>query len=208
MSIPVTLNGITYTIPTVGETNWGQNTTSYLVALGNGGLLSLDGGSFPLLADVNFGPNYGVITPYLKSEATNPASTGVIRLGNTDAIAWRNDSNTGDIPLTVNAGVLTFDGAPVGGGTGLPRTDVTGTTQLAVTGNMYILVNVAATTVTLPLAPSEGNIVVVVPANGLKTNVINPNGETISNVAGSMIMDNPNATVTLQYLNGSWRFIL
>ena len=42
MSVIVTLNGIPYEIPTTGEVGWGQNTTNYLVALGSGGLLSLE----------------------------------------------------------------------------------------------------------------------------------------------------------------------
>jgi len=43
--------------------------------------------------------NFGVLI----SNATNPAAAGVIRLGNTEIMAWRNAANNADITLTVNA---------------------------------------------------------------------------------------------------------
>ena len=86
-------------------------------------------------------------------------------------------------------------------------TTVTGTSQTAVAGAGYALANVAATTVTLPASPSLYDKVVVKPTNGLTTNLIDPNGETIEGVAGTMIIDNEYAVVSLQYLNGSWRLV-
>ncbi len=207
MSIPVTLNGIVYQIPTVSETGWGQNTTAYLVAVSNG-FLSLNGGAFTLASEVNFGPTYGIASPWLRSGTAMPAQSGVLRLTETESISWRNSTNTADIPLTVVGGQLTFNGVPIINANGFTRITVTGTTQTAVSGFAYVLTNVAATTVTLPASPGSGDIVQVIPANLLQTNVIDPGANTISGIAGAMTLDNKNASVTLQYLNGSWRFII
>ncbi len=118
MSIAVTLNGVLYQIPTVGESDWGQNTTNYLVALGSGGLLSLEGGNFPLINDVNFGPYKGVLSPYYQSGQLLPASTGLLRLTNTESVTWRNATDNGDLSLHVVGNQLYFAGFPVGGGGG------------------------------------------------------------------------------------------
>ena len=118
MSIAVTLNGVLYQIPTVGESDWGQNTTNYLVALGSGGLLSLEGGNFPLINDVNFGPYKGVLSPYYQSGQLLPASTGLLRLTNTESVTWRNATDSGDLSLHVVGNQLYFAGFPVGGGGG------------------------------------------------------------------------------------------
>lgn len=88
-----------------------------------------------------------------------------------------------------------------------PFTIVSITTQAAVAGVPYLLTNVSATTVTLPASPSANDKVVVKPANGLATNIINPNGATIEGVVGNMTIDNAAAVVNLQYLNGSWRLV-
>lgn len=124
MSTNVTLNGIVYTIPTTGEVGWGSNLTSYLVALGSGGILSLAGGNFPLTADVNFGPNFGVKSPYFESGlvGTIPATQGVLRLDNTESVMWRNAANTGNLALSIVGDQLYFAGNPIGGGTASPLT--------------------------------------------------------------------------------------
>ncbi len=209
MSVPLILNGVTYTIPTVGETSWGQNTTSYLVALGSGGLLALSGGAFTLTSDVNFGPNFGIASPYFGSGAAGGSGTGVLRLTNTESVVWRNSGNTGDLVLNVVGNALTFDGAPIGT-FGFPRTTVIGTTVTMVTGNQYTCTNVAAVTATLPPSPSEGNVCLVVFTNGLTTNLIDPGANTIGTpgVSGVMTCDIASAPIQLQYLNGGWRFIV
>ena len=117
MSKIVTLNGIQYSIPQTGEVGWGNGLTNYLVALSSG-VFSLDGGSMPLLSDLNIGPNFGLITPYVTSTSTNPALTGSIRLANTDFISWRNSTNTADLPLYLVGDALYFNGAAIGSGGG------------------------------------------------------------------------------------------
>ncbi len=101
MSTSITFNGVGYTIPAEGD-NYGDDLSSYLVAIASGALQKT-GGTFTLSAEVNFGATYGLKSVYLKSQATNPASTGIIRLGNAEAIGWRNAANNADLSISVNA---------------------------------------------------------------------------------------------------------
>lgn len=112
MSTPITLNGVGYTIPAVGDRAWGTSLSSYLVALSTG-VLSKAGGSFTLTADADFGSNFGLKSLYFKSRGT-ASTTGVFRLGNTESIGWRNAANSGDKVLKVNSSdQLEFDGTPI-----------------------------------------------------------------------------------------------
>lgn len=112
MATSVLLNGITYSIPAVGESGWGTNVSSYLVALSTG-VLSKAGGTFTLLADVDFGTDFGLKAKYYKSRGT-VSTTGIFRLANTEAISWRDQANATDLALSVNASdQLEFAGNPV-----------------------------------------------------------------------------------------------
>jgi len=113
MSTAVTLNSTTYTIPATADDAWGDQVAAYLIALSTG-VLSKAGGSFTLAAEADLGTSYGLKGPYLKSSTSNPASVGVLRLANTESIAWRNADNTADVSLSVDASNnLTFAGAPI-----------------------------------------------------------------------------------------------
>lgn len=111
MASVVTFNGSNYVIPATGDTGWGNNVSSYLIAIA-AGALQKTGGSFTLSAEVDFGASFGVKSLYVKSRSINTALTGAIRLAaNADSIVWRRNDNTGDLPLTVNASnQLTFNG--------------------------------------------------------------------------------------------------
>ena len=122
MASIVTLNGIPYVIPDTGEVGWGQEVHNYLVALGSGGVLTLEGGNFTLLNELNTGPTYGIASPYFRSGIDPAASTGVLRLTNSEAVVWRNSANTGDLTLNVVGNQLYFAGLPVGGGSVSPLT--------------------------------------------------------------------------------------
>lgn len=98
MSTPTTLNGVSYAIPAVNDGNWGTVVSNYLIALSTG-TLTKAGGTFTLTAEVNFGVTHGIKVPYVKSQGTNPAGTGVFRLANSQAVSWRNFSNNADLPL-------------------------------------------------------------------------------------------------------------
>lgn len=112
MATPVVLNGVSYSIPAVGEGSWGTNVSSYLIALGSG-VLSKAGGSFTLTADADFGANFGLKSIYFKSRGT-VSTTGVLRLGNAESVGWRNAANSADILLKVNSSdILEFNGNPI-----------------------------------------------------------------------------------------------
>jgi len=92
---------------------------------------------------------------------------------------------------------------------GLPTVNiVTGTTQAAVSGNQYVLTNVAATTVTLPAAPSAGAVVWITVANGLATNVVARNGSNIQSLAEDLTLNSRYAAVQLRYADATrgWVF--
>jgi hypothetical protein len=108
----VSLNGTTYAIPETGNGNWGSAVSAYLIALSTG-VLAKTGGSFTLTADVDFGATYGLKATKFASRNT-PATTGVFRAGNNEALAWRNAANSADLALKVNASnVLEFNGNPL-----------------------------------------------------------------------------------------------
>lgn len=93
------------------------------------------------------------------------------------------------------------------GTNGLSVIDVTTTTQAALAGNHYVLTNVSLTTLTLPLSPLSGDTVAVTIANSLITNVIARNGQTIMMLAQDLTVDNATATLTLRFINSSWRLV-
>ena len=69
---------------------------------------------------------------------------------------------------------------------------------------------IAPQRVVLPLSPSADAWVRVYPGNGIATNVIDPNGQTITGatgvLTGPMVLDNPALGYTLQFVNSTWRF--
>src|SRR6476469_8742446 len=112
MSTSVSLNGTTYTIPRTGDDSWSATggVDDYLVAIATG-VLTKAGGTFTLTAEVNTGATYGFKTAYYKSQGTNPATAGVLRLANAESVKWRNQANNADLDLTVNASnALQFGG--------------------------------------------------------------------------------------------------
>jgi len=108
MSQSVTLNGSSFTIPDVGENDWGQNVTDFLVAI-PGAVLQKSGGAFTLTAEVDFGATYGLKSAYFKSRTANPASAGAVRLAKTDVVSFRNNANGADLDVGIDAAdALTF----------------------------------------------------------------------------------------------------
>lgn len=99
--------------------------------------------------------------------------------------------------------------ASVSSAIGLNTVAVTGTSQAAVTSNLYVLQNAAATTVTLPASPVAGNVVGVLVANGRIDNVIARNGKQIQGLAEDLTLDNASASVLLRYVDATsqWRLV-
>lgn len=113
MAQSVTLNGSSFSIPDVGENDWGQNVTDFLVAI-PGAVLQKSGGSFTLTAEVDFGATYGLKTAYYKSQTSNPATAGQVRLARADVVSWRNQANGANLDLSVNASdVLLFNAVQI-----------------------------------------------------------------------------------------------
>jgi hypothetical protein len=155
----VVLNGIPYNIPSPGDVGWGQETTNYLVALSSA-FLSLDGGDFPVLNEVNFGPVNGVASDYFRSINPDTAITGQLRLANNEGVYWRNDTNTADLGLTLVGNNLYFDGTRLG----------VGTTSFSASGSQGVTTSVTNPTTTPNLAIGLGNITPIsVAASGTVT---------------------------------------
>lgn len=110
--ISLTVNGVSFPYPQTGDSNWGTGATGWAQAVTTG-MLSLAGGSFPLTAQVDFGPNFGIKALSLTTETASPASSGYLRLASLDSIAWRNNANSADILLGKDSSDrLTWNGNP------------------------------------------------------------------------------------------------
>lgn len=85
---------------------------------------------------------------------------------------------------------------------------VTGTSVSAVAGKRYRLQNAAATTVTLPASPSDGDVVGVASLNRRKDNVIARNGQNICGLAENMTIGNPYFPLVLEFRTGyGWELV-
>ena len=108
-----TLNGVSYTSPTVGQRSWGANVTAILDALGAYTLV-VDGGTRSLLSELDLGTSYGIKVAVVKSQDAAPAAAGIIRLGNAEVVGWRNQADGADLALTASSSDrLTFDAVNV-----------------------------------------------------------------------------------------------
>jgi hypothetical protein len=118
MPLTVPYNGLNYTIPLPGENyGWGAGVTSYLQALSAS--FNQNSAFYPLETEPDFGTAFGIKTVYVKSTSTPIAAAGTLRLARVNTINWRNNANTADLPLSVNASnQLVFNGIPIGTGTG------------------------------------------------------------------------------------------
>lgn len=95
MTVALSINGTTYNYPENQDENWGTVATQWATAVTNG-MLQKAGGNFTLLADVNFGATYGLVSTYFKSRSSNISTTGVVRLANNEGVGFRNAANGAD----------------------------------------------------------------------------------------------------------------
>lgn len=108
-----TLNGVSYESPTTGQRSWGANATAILDALG-AYTITVDGGTRSLLSELNLGASYGIKVAVVKTQDAAPAAAGVVRMGNTEVVGWRNAADDGDLALTSSASDrLTYGGVNV-----------------------------------------------------------------------------------------------
>lgn len=145
MSTSITFNGVSYSVPAVGEETWGDSLSNYFIAIPQGALQKT-GGTFLITSDVNFGANYGLLSKYFTTRTANASASGQFRLAVTDSIGWRNNANSGNLLLSVNGSdQLTFNGSAVypGGITALTG-DVTATGPGSVAATVALVGGVAA----------------------------------------------------------------
>lgn len=211
--------GDTYT----GAHNFGGATSVTLPAATSIGSVSdvelgyLDGVTAPIQsqlagkADINgesytgthdfTGATVQVATQPAGTSNTTPASTAFVAAAALSTALPGQAGNAGKF--------VTTDGSSASWAYPYPQAvAVTGTSQLAVAGNLYCLQNAAATTLTLPAAPSDGDIVAVKAENLRLDNVIARNGNLLMGVAQDMTIDNPHFPVVLQFRTTfGWRLI-
>ena len=109
MTTPLVVNGVTTNYPTNRDNNWGDEATTWATLVSNS-TLQLTAGDFSITNELNLGPNFGLTALNYSSRTANPASSGILRLANTDSINWRNGANDGDLLLNLIADRLAFDG--------------------------------------------------------------------------------------------------
>lgn len=115
MSLALNVNNTIFAYPENRETDWGTEASAWAAAITTG-VLQKVGGSFLLLAEVDFGPSFGLKSLYYKSRTASPATAGVLRLANTDVISFRNAGDNANLDLSVNSSNnLLFNGSLVGG---------------------------------------------------------------------------------------------
>lgn len=179
-------SGATYLIPDVGDFNWGQAVTDFLVAIPNGTVPT--SGTFTLTGDLSWGTSFGLLSKYFASLTANPATAGAVRLAHADAIDWRNNANSANLPLTVNSSdQLTFNGSILSVGSSI--TTIAGTAnQVSVSGGTG-----PTATISLPstVIVSEVKAGLIVP---ITSNVDFQNSGATQNC---FIQCNPSSTFTL-----------
>ena len=84
-----------------------------------------------------------------------------------------------------------------------PVTIVSGTSQLAVAGNQYVMTNAGTSTLTLPASPSLGDSVWVSVGNSRTDTIVAGNGQNIENISSNLVIDISNYTVMLRYVNST-----
>lgn len=125
MATPLTINGVTFQYPQQGDKNWGPTLTNWSSAVTTG-MLQKAGGSFPLTAEVDFGGSFGMKVLSIKTQETNIATTGILRMANASTgLVWRNAANSANLALTVNSSnQLTFNGTNIGATTSLTNAHI------------------------------------------------------------------------------------
>lgn len=108
-AVNVTVNGTSHSIPEVGERGWGSNVTAWIQDI-SADVLYPTGGTFTLGADVDFGSSFGLEGPYFKSSSASIATSGVLRLANSDTIVWRNNADSGNVALGLSTDTLQWNG--------------------------------------------------------------------------------------------------
>jgi hypothetical protein len=91
----------------------------------------------------------------------------------------------------------------------LPLIRVLTTSRQMSVGGLYQIENAGLTTLTMPLAPQDGDVVGVIVANARFDNVLERNGQLLQGLAEYMTLGNSNASLALQFGGPvvGWRLI-
>lgn len=200
MAQNISFNGVTYSVPDVGDESWGQSLSAYLVAIPQGALQKT-GGSFTLTADVNFGASFGLLSLYYKSRSSNLSTAGILRLAVADTIGWRNNANGANLLLAVDgSNRLTFNGSILG----VIAAALTASRALASDSSGNIAVSTVTTTELQRLSGITSTVVGISDSQTLTNKVLSGNtavtlisgsGTITHNTTGTITV--PNATDTL-----------
>lgn len=128
----VSFAGSSYNIPNVrGDRPW-SGLSDFVIAAASKAI-NTAGGNFTLLADINFGATFGLVSTYYKSRTANVASAGQLRLANADTIKFRNTLNDGDLSVAIATNRLTFEGSRlvIAGAAEIVNADVSASAAIA-----------------------------------------------------------------------------
>lgn len=138
-TVTLTINGESFNYPLTGAQQWGADASGWAEAVTSGALF-LSGGNFALTSDVNFGPTFGLISPYFKSTSPNISVAGLVRLAVGDTINFRNNADSADLALGVNGtDQLMFNGNVL-----LTVTGTLGNSEAVVTNSSGVLTTLSS----------------------------------------------------------------
>lgn len=183
MSTTVSVSGTSFSVPSEGDSNWGTDVTNLLIRLSDSSkVLQNTTTTFTLQNELNLGATYGLKLPYIKSTAVNPASSGLIRLGNAESVKWRNAANSADLDLTVNASnVLQFGGVTLAlaGNASIVNADISPSAAIA-----YSKLNLASSIVNADVSASAA---IAYSKLNLATSIVNADISASASIAYSKL---------------------
>lgn len=144
----VSFAGSTYNIPnTRGDRPW-SGLSDFVIAAASK-CINTGGGNFTLLANINFGATFGLVSAFYTSRTASAADAGQLRLANTDTIKWRNGLGSANLSLAIATNRLTFEGSRliIAGAAEIVNADVSASAAIA-----YSKLNLATSIVNADVA--------------------------------------------------------
>ena len=195
-SVTVTVNGTNHTIPQTNERGWGSAVTAWIQAISSNTLQPI-GGTFTLTNDVDFGASYGLKSSYLSTRSSNPSTSGILRLNKTDSIGWRNNANSSNLLLGIDASdnltfagdILTTTGAGIFSDDGFYIYDLSDSTKKidfdpgGTTGTKTTITGAQTSNRVITLPDATATLVGADTTQTLTNKTINGSNNTISNVS-------------------------